>query len=87
MELYIYKIGMRTPALTIKNVTSYTADKAITEEGCIYGPFAEDYELSSKLDCSETLREDWRRIHPLSEQRINELEALMAEVLFGGATI
>lgn len=87
MDLYLYKIGTSVPLLTMENVVSYTADKAVAEDGTIYGPFAEDVELSSKSDCSEALRANWRREYPPQEQRINELEALMAEVLFGGAAI
>lgn len=84
MTLYLYKTGMNTPALTIENAVSYTADKAVTEEGAVYGPFAEDCELSSKPDCSEALRARWRADHPGTEERMEELEALMAELLFGG---
>ena len=35
-------------------------------------------------DCSETLRADWRRDHPSAEERMEELEALVAGLLFGG---
>ena len=52
MNLYLYKIGTSAPALTIENVTAYTADRAETEDGNIYTPFAEDCELSSEPDCS-----------------------------------
>ena len=65
MNLYLYKTGTSTPVLTIENVVSYTADQAVTEDGGVYGPFAEDVELSSLEDCSETLRADWRRQHCL----------------------
>lgn len=84
MTLYLYKTGMSVPALTIKNVVSYTDNQAVTEEGSVYGPLAPDCELSGRPDCSETLRSDWRRDHPSAEDRVEELEALMAEVLFGG---
>lgn len=84
MTLYLYKTGTNTPVLTIENVVSYTAGKAVTEDGTIYGPFAEDCELSSLPDCSETLRADWRRGHPSQEDRMEELEALVAGLLFGG---
>ena len=87
MNLYLYKIGTSAPALTIENVTAYTADRAETEDGNIYTPFAEDCELSSKPDCSETLRADWRRAHcladypelmTLDERRAVKLAALSA---------
>ena len=67
MNLYLYKLGTDTPALTVKNAASYTADRAITEDGTVYGPFEEGYELSSVEDCSETLRAKWRREHCLAD--------------------
>ena len=56
MILYLYKLGTNTPALTIKNAWSYTADSVTDEDGAVYRPLAEGYELSGKADCSETLR-------------------------------
>ncbi len=67
MTLYLYKTGTNTPAMTIENVTSYTDNEARTEEGAVYGPFAGDVELSSKPDCSEALRAEWRRAHCLAD--------------------
>lgn len=84
MDLYLYKAGTDSPALTIGNAVSYTAGKVVTEEGAVYGPFAEDCELSSKPDCSETLRARYRAEHPSAEERVEELEALVAGLLFGG---
>lgn len=84
MTLYLYKIGTVVPVLTIENAASYTDSNVVTEDGTIYGPFAEGYELSGKEDCSETLRADWRSANPAMQTRIEELEELMAELLFGG---
>lgn len=67
MNLYLYKTGTTTPVLTIENVVSYTDNQAVTEDGSIYGPFAEDVELSSLEDCSEALRAKWRREHCLAD--------------------
>ena len=78
MILYLYKLGTNTPALTIKNARSYTADSVTDEDGAVYRPLAEDYELSGKADCSETLRADYRAAH------LEELETLVAALLFGG---
>lgn len=50
MILYLYKLGTNTPALTIKNARSYTADSVTDEDGAVYRPLAEDYELSGKAD-------------------------------------
>lgn len=61
MDLYLYKTGTSTPVLTIENVVSYTDNRAETEDGAVYGPFAPDCELSSLGDCSEALRAKWRR--------------------------
>ena len=88
MTLYLYKTGTGTPVLTIENAQSYTADSvtALDEAGnsVVYAPLAEDCELSSKADCSETMRADWRAAHPSDKTRIEELEALVAALLFGG---
>ena len=67
MNLYLYKTGTSIPVLTIENAVSYTDNQAVTEEGCVYGPFAEDVELSSLEDCSEALRAKWRREHCLAD--------------------
>lgn len=67
MDLYLYKTGTSTPVLTIENVVSYTDNRAETEDGAVYGPFAPDCELSSLPDCSETLRAKWRREHCLAD--------------------
>lgn len=52
--------------------------------GPVYRPLAEGYELSGKVDCSETLRADYRAAHPTQETRLEELETLVAALLFGG---
>jgi len=83
MTLYLYKTGTNAPVMTIENVISCTDSEARTEEGAVYGPFPEDVELSSLPDCSEALRSDWRRAHPSQEERMEELETLMAGLLFG----
>lgn len=87
MTLYLYKIGTTVPVLTIENVQSYTADRVTAVGGTVYAPLAENCELSGKADCSETLRADWRDANPGQEQRIEDLEALMAELLFGGEAV
>lgn len=79
MTLYLYRIGASTPALSIENVQSYTAESvsALDEEGnaVLYAPLAEDCELSSKQDCSEALRANWRVEHPDAETRMTALTA------------
>ena len=42
------------------------------------------YELSGKADCSETLRADYRAAYPAQETRLEELEELVAALMFGG---
>lgn len=78
MILYLYKVGTNTPALTIKNARSYTADSVTDEDGAVYRPLAEGYELSGKV------RADYRAAHPTQETRLEELETLVAALLFGG---
>ena len=91
MTLYLYKTGTHIPLLTVENVQGYTADRitALDPEGnsVTYAPLGEDCELSGKADCSETLRADWRESNPSQERRIEELEDLMAEMLFGGENV
>lgn len=88
MTLYLYKLGTSAPVLTIENVQSCTADSVTaldaTGNSVVYAPLAEDCELSSKADCSEALRAAWRAANPDDKTRIEELEALVAELLFGG---
>lgn len=67
MDLYLYRPSEKKPIMTIEKVVSYTDNDARTAEGAVYGPFAEDVELSSLPDCSETLRRDWRRAHCLAD--------------------
>lgn len=87
MTLYLYKTGTGAPILTIENVQSYTADSvtALDTEGnaIIYSPLAEDCELSSKEDCSETLRQAYRA-EPTQIDRIESqvaYTAMMTETL------
>lgn len=87
MILYFYKIGTDTPVLTIDNAASYTADSVTAADGSVYEPLAEDCELSGKADCSETLRANWRAAHPSADERVEELEALMAALLYGGEAV
>ena len=87
MTLYLYQIGANTPALTIENAVSYTADQVVTEMGAVLTPLSEGCELSATADCAGTLRADWRSLHPSDRSRIEELETLMAELLFGGESV
>lgn len=75
MTLYLYRIGTNVPVLTVKNAQSYTADSVTAEGGMVYSPISADCELSSKPDCSETLRADWREKHSDSETLTLELLA------------
>lgn len=84
MTLYVYKLGTNTPVLTIENARSYTADSVTASDGAIYRPLAEGFELSGKADCSETLRVNYRAAHPTQETRLEELEELVAALMFGG---
>lgn len=87
MTLYLYQIGTNTPVLTMENVISYSSEEVVSRKDdgtqTVFAPLAEDCELSSKADCSETLRADWRVQNPTDLARIEELEALMAGLLFG----
>ena len=93
MTLYVYKIGTDTPALTVENAQSYTADSILAADGAVYAPLAEGYELSGRADCSQTLRANYRTAHPTQEthyglpvvdKSLEELEELVAALMFGG---
>lgn len=90
MTLYLYRIGTEVPILTIENVQNYTADSVTAKnaEGnpIVYSPLAADCELSSKADCSETLRADWRK-SPTQLDRIEAqttYTAMMTDTLMEG---
>lgn len=87
MTLYLYRSGTDTPVLTLEQVRSYTAEQVVLEGGTVYGPLAEGYELSATADCAGTLRADWRKANPTQEARLEDVEALLAEILFGGEAI
>ena len=70
MELYLYKVGTVTPAMKIENAAHYTDARVVTEDGAVYEPLTEGYELSSLPDCSETLRADWRRNNPTGQDQL-----------------
>ena len=83
MKLYLYDTASKSVALELEDVLSYTDTRVETADG-VYSPLAEGYELSRTADCSETLRADWRRDNPTAESRLEDMEALVAELLFGG---
>ena len=58
MTLYLYKINDNSKKTIIENVANYTINSITTNDGIVYSPLADDVELSSKEDCSETLRKD-----------------------------
>ena len=70
MTLYFYEIRTAKPVLTVENAQSYTANSVTAADGTVDGPLAEGCELSGKADCSET--------------RLEELEELVAALMFGG---
>lgn len=63
----------------MEQVVSYTADRAVTAGGAVYGPFAEGWELSETADCAGILRADWRAEHSSQEQRIEDLEPILTD--------
>lgn len=88
MTLYLYRTGETAPLLTLEHAAAYTAEGVTytDETGAerTLSPLAEGVELSGKADCSEALRAQWRAEHPAPEERIDQLETLVAELLFGG---
>ena len=86
MKLYVYDTASGKILLELNNVCSYTDMEVITEMG-LYGPLAEGCELSRTKDCTETLRADWRVANPPMESRLEDLESLLADLLYGGETV
>lgn len=83
MKLYVYDTGSGNILLELDGVRSYTDMEVATESG-IYGPLAESCELSQTKDCTETLRANWRTVNPSMESRLEDMESLLAGLLFGG---
>ena len=86
MTLYLYKTGTNVPVMMLEDVLSYTADRVVTEKG-VYAPLAGDCELSATPDCAGTLRADWREKNPPAEKRLEEVEDVLAQILFGGEAV
>ena len=86
MDLYLYNTGTKHVVSRIEGVLSYTDQEIVTEDA-VYGPLADSVELSATPDCAETLRADWRRDNPSAESRLEELENLVAALLFGGEPV
>lgn len=77
MKLYVYHVGTCVPTLTIEDVVSWTSNKIVTADGTIYGPLAEDVELSETPDCIGTLRADWEASHPSFNADIAALKSVI----------
>lgn len=86
MKLYLYDTGSKRTLLELGDVVSYTDQEVVTARG-VCGPLADGLELSSLPDCSETLRADRIRDYPSTGTRLEELEALVAKLLFGGEAV
>ena len=84
MKLYLYDRASKQILAEVSGAKSYTDTQVLSEDGCIYAPLAANVELSSKADCSETLRADWAAAHPTQEERMGDMEELLAELLYGG---
>lgn len=83
MTLYLYDKSTGRLVREIQDVVSYT-DQSVTTAAAEYDPLAEGLELSETADCAGTLRADYRRDYPSMESRLEDLETLVAELLFGG---
>ena len=83
MKLYAYDRETKELLMELDGVTAWT-DTSVTTEGGVYSPLADNLDLSKTADCAATLRAYYRGSNPAPEQRLEDLEALMAELLFGG---
>lgn len=84
MRLFLYQVENKKNQIVLENVVSYTNNQVVLASGIVYEPLAVGWELSEQEDCSETLRADWQNANPSPETRLEELESLMADLLFGG---
>ena len=87
MTGYLYQAATRQLLLTIEHVRSFTNDRIEDDRGGLYGPFAEGVELSLTPDLKETRFSDWTAAHPSADTRLDDLETLVAQLLFGGETV
>ncbi|MBE6995181.1 MAG: hypothetical protein E7429_00380 [Ruminococcaceae bacterium] len=83
MNLYLYNTETRQVVTEMQDVLSYTDSRVVTANG-VFAPLAPWTELSSRADCSETLRADWKNENPSPADRMAELEDLLAELIYGG---
>lgn len=83
MTLYLYETETKKCLLEIRDVCSYSANEVVSAHG-VYGPFSDSVELSSKADCSETLRADWQAANPDIESRTAALESAVLTLMMGG---
>ena len=74
------RIRQHPPFQMIERVTALETDGG----SVVYEPLAADCELSGKADCSEALRAAWRERNPSEQERVELLETLVAELLYGG---
>ena len=82
MDGYLYNTKTKEIAIVIPNVVSYNDHEIVTEKNEVYGPFAEGLELSFKEDLSETRLSGWALENPSAEERLNQTEALLCDMLF-----
>lgn len=83
MKLYLYDTESKRVLMELEDVISYSDNQVITKKGRV-SPLADYCELSAVPDCSETLRAAWRRNEPSDKERLDEIEYLLAKLLFGG---
>ena len=83
MKLYAYDRETKELLMELDGVTGWT-DTSITTQSGVYSPLMENLELSETADCAGTLRADYRSANPSADRRLEDLETLMAELLFGG---
>ena len=84
--LYLYNKYNKELLLTVEG-TMCSADRIIdSQDGGTIG-FGDEVEVSSLPDLSEELRKQYREDNPTPEDRLELVEEIMAQILFGGDSL
>lgn len=84
MLLYFY--NRHTGRLAdVMEADGYNGDFAWAGDSTVY--FDRDWEVSTAPDLGQALRAEWQAANPTQASRLEEVEFLLAELLFGGEPV
>lgn len=85
MKLYMYKTQTNEMVCELE-ATHITADGAVDMDGYTH-MVGNDHDYSSKADLSEALCAREREKNLSTEQKIAQIEEILADMLFGGVAV